>query len=314
MFLAKFVLLCLKINSFKKTDVLNFNRKLCEKIGENMKKQQDFYEKNKADNQKIPKVLNYIWVGGKPKPQNVLDCIESWKKFCPDYEIKEWNESNLDLNANDYVKQAYENKKFAFVSDYFRLYVLYNCGGIYLDTDVELTNNLDDFLHHSYFSGFENIVQIPTAVMGCEKHSGYVKELMDYYNDKKFIQKNGKFNIITNVQIITAMTKIKYNIQLNNTYQELDDGKIVYYPNEFFCPKDYVTGKINLTSNTHAIHHFNGSWLSTKARKLDKLVEGIRKVFGEKVFKKMAKFYLTRLAKKDIKKIKKTLKNNTKNK
>lgn len=252
---------------------------------------------------KIPKIIHYIWVGGKEKSELAKKCIESWRKYCPDYQIIEWNESNFDMNQNLYLKQAYQAKKFAFVSDYMRLKVLYDFGGIYMDTDVEVVKPLDEFLKHNAFSGFENQVWMPTAVMGAEKHSKWIERLLAVYDKLTFLNDNGSYNLTTNVTYMSIVTQKFYKVKLNNTYQELDDG-LVIYPNDWFCPKDYVSQKIMLTDNTHAIHHFNGSWLTNSARKLDKLVRGVRKFFGEKIFKKMMVCYLKKKCKQDMKKYK----------
>ena len=255
---------------------------------------------------KIPKIIHYVWVGGKPKPDSVLKCIESWKKFCPDYEIKEWNESTFDINSNMFVKEAIENRKFAFASDYIRLYALWTEGGIYMDTDVELVKPLDEFLVHRAFSGFENAVWIPTAVMGAEKEHPWIKLLLSYY-DGRHIAVNGKLDTTTNVQIISAQTRLFYDIKMNDTYQELEDD-LVFYPHDWFCPKNYVTEVIESTENTHAIHHFAGSWTTNKNKTADKFVKFIRKLFGAKLFEKMKLKFLRRESNKYYKKFKKLYK------
>lgn len=251
----------------------------------------------------IPKIIHYVWVGGKPKPESVLKCIESWKKFCPDWEIVEWNEQSFDINSSVWVKESLEKKKFAFASDYLRLYALYTQGGIYMDTDVEIVKPIDKFLVHRAFSGFENKVWIPTAIMGAEKKHPWIKLLLDYYKDRHFCV-NNKLDTTTNVQIIGALTKLFYNIELNDTYQELNDG-LVFYPHDYFCPKNYVTEIIESTENTHTIHHFAGSWLSKKNNFEDNLVKFIRNLLGNKLFEKVKISYLKKESKKNFKKIKK---------
>lgn len=255
---------------------------------------------------KIPKIIHYVWVGGNAKSENILKCIESWKKFCPDYKIKEWNESNFDINSVIFVKEAYECKKYAFVADYVRLYALYHEGGLYMDTDVEVIKSLDKFLVHSSFSGFENAVWIPTAIMGAEKGNEWMKLLLDYYKNRHFIV-NGKMDMTTNVDIITALTRMFYGVKLNNTYQELKNG-VCLYPNEYFCPKNYVTGKIELTENSHAIHHFAGSWLDSKTKKADKFVKKLRNFFKDKLFSKFEKMFFKMHANKFYRKLKKEYK------
>ncbi len=213
----------------------------------------------------IEKVIHYCWFGKNPLDERSKKCIESWKKYCPDYTIIEWNESNFDINSNIFVKEAYESKKWAFVTDYVRLYVLYNYGGIYMDTDVELLQNLDSFLNNVAFSGFENNALIPTGIMASEKHGEWINYLMSYYNNRHFINSDGTLNTSPNTGIITNMTISKYKIEMDNTYQEIKNV-LVLYPSEFFCPKNHLTGEIELTDNTVCIHHFNGSWITKKEK------------------------------------------------
>ncbi|MFI3266536.1 MAG: glycosyltransferase [Rikenellaceae bacterium] len=207
----------------------------------------------------IPKVVHYCWFGGNPLPKAAVDCIDSWKKFLPDYQIKEWNESNFDINSNRYVKEAYENRKFAFVTDYVRLYALYSEGGVYMDTDVEVCGSYDYFLHHKMFSGFETDNNVPTGMMAAEKGSLWAKELLDGYKERAFVFENGELDMTTNTTVITEYMLGK-GLKLNNKYQEIE-GLCVMYPSEYFCPKDHRTGKIHKTKKTVCIHHFAGSWL-----------------------------------------------------
>ena len=206
----------------------------------------------------------------------------------PDYEIIRWDESNFDFSINDYVREAYENKKWAFITDYVRLYVLYNYGGIYMDTDVEVLKPFDELLTHKAFSGFEDKINIPTGIIASEKHNKWIKYLLDYYKDRHFIV-DGKINYTTNVLIITEMTKKKYGLKQNNTYQDLKD--VVFYPNDYFCPKDHINGEIFLTDNTYCIHHFSGSWQSKGMKFREKVFRTIHKIFGRKVSDFMYKLY-----------------------
>ncbi|MEH7299501.1 glycosyltransferase family 32 protein, partial [Neobacillus drentensis] len=223
---------------------------------------------------------HYCWFGGNDLSKLAEKCIESWLKYCPEYVIKRWDESNFDINSNQYVKEAYESKKWAFVSDYVRLYALYEYGGIYMDTDVELLKGLDNLLEHNVFSGYENVNNIPTAIMGSKKSHTWIGYLLSYYNNKCFIKIDGSLDLTTNVTIITSMTKKRYNINLNNTYQVLDQG-IAIYPKEYFCPKNYHDGKIRVTRNTYCIHHFNASWHTEEERKKHK-----KRILFKKIFSK----------------------------
>jgi mannosyltransferase OCH1-like enzyme len=187
-----------------------------------------------------------------------LKCIDSWKKILPDYELKLWNEDNFSIHDNVYVKEAYEAKKYAFVADYFRLWVLNYFGGIYMDTDVEVLKPLDDFLSYPAFSGFQDNISIPTGIMASEKGGKWVKDQLEYYNDRHFILPDGSMDITTNVMIITeSMTKEGF--LLNNTQQNFY-GHIQIFPKHFFCAKSLISGKITVTSDTYTIHHFAGSW------------------------------------------------------
>jgi len=230
----------------------------------------------------IPKIIHYCWFGRNSEPQLMLDCIASWKKYLPEYELHLWNEDNFDIEMNTFVKEAYENKKWAFVTDYVRFYALYNYGGIYMDTDVEVVKNLDLFLEHQAFTGFENEFLIPTGIIGCEKKHPWVKEIMHYYEKRSFIDDKGNFSVQPNTAIITNITREKYSLDILKTYQELSHG-LVIYPKDFFCPKSYYDNTIKLTENTYTIHHFSGSWHTN----YDKIKLQIHRVFiaifGQKI-------------------------------
>lgn len=229
---------------------------------------------------KIPKIIHYCWFGKGEMPDKAKVCIASWKKFCPDYKIVEWNENNFDLNQNLYVKQAYDCRKFAFVTDYVRLYVLYQYGGVYMDTDVEVLKNIDNFLIHNAFSGFESNLFVPTGIMASSKGNLWIKDLLEEYDNLSFIKKNGEMDLTTNVIRITNISTEKYHLNKNGKYQDL--GEVTFYPSDYFCPKSWETGIINLTENSHTIHHFNGSWQTDKVKKENnKRIKFIQK-FGEK--------------------------------
>jgi hypothetical protein len=239
--------------------------------------QRKLSEQGKKELVMIPKTIHYCWFGGKPLPDPAQKCIASWKKYCPDFEIKEWNESNYDISSVVYTKEAYAAKKWAFVTDYVRLDVISKYGGIYMDTDVEVIKSLDGFLGHGAFSGFENGRDIPTGIMGGIPRHQWYKYLLDYYTGRHFIMPDGAYDMTTNVEAITDITKAKYRINLNNTYQELEDG-LVFYPAEYFCPK--ISGKLIVTNNTCTIHHFAGSWTPAPVRFYVKVRDSGIKLFG----------------------------------
>lgn len=211
----------------------------------------------------IPKIIHYCWFGQSKKPDLVIKCIESWKKYCQDYKTKEWNESNFDINFYRYVKEAYQSKKWSFVTDFVRLYALVTEGGIYMDTDVEVVKPFDDFLTEQAFSGFERADAIPTGIMACEKGFGLFQELLSDYDNRTFIKEDGNFDMTTNCIAITEHCK-KCGLKLNNEKQTIKGFTL--YPKDVFCPKNNITGKIELTDNTRTIHHFTGSWQSPKEK------------------------------------------------
>ncbi|WP_251623268.1 glycosyltransferase family 32 protein [Odoribacter lunatus] len=212
----------------------------------------------------IPKIIHYCWFGGNPLPELAQKCISSWKKYLPDYEIREWNERNFNIESNTYVKEAYEARKFAFVTDYVRLFALHSEGGIYMDTDVEVLKSLDRFLIHTAFSGFEDDKMIPTGIMASEKGGRWVKDNLVYYSDRHFLKSDGTFDLTTNVITLTE-NMLRQGLLQNNTYQDFP-GLITFYPKDFFCPKSHKNGKLYLTENTYTIHHFAGSWITPYQR------------------------------------------------
>lgn len=166
----------------------------------------------------IPKKIHYCWFGRGEKPALVKKCMASWKKYLPEYELKEWNEDNFDLDLFPFTREAYESRKYAFVTDVVRLYALYNEGGVYMDTDVEVLKPLDSFLHHIAFSGFEDDTQVPTGIMASEKNSIWAKENLDYYHERHFILPDGTWDTTSNVAIITNYMVSKGLLKVNGYY------------------------------------------------------------------------------------------------
>ncbi len=212
----------------------------------------------------IPKVIHYCWFGGNPLPPLALKCVSSWRRFLPDYEIIEWNETNFPIDDFIFAKEALENRKFAFISDVCRLYALKKMGGVYMDTDVEALKSYNDLLEQTAFSGFENDDYVPTGIMASEKNGKWVTELLEYYHDRPFKNADGSLETTSNTVIITDIMKAK-GFEMTNTFQEIKDY-VAFYPNDYFCPKSYKTGNIDLTTNTYCIHHFAKSWISPKKR------------------------------------------------
>ena len=206
----------------------------------------------------IPKIIHYVWFGGKELPQAAQKCIASWKKYLPDYEIKEWNEQNFDVTVNRFCYEAYKAKKYAFVSDFIRIYVLYNYGGIYMDVDVEVVKPFDEkFLGCESFSGYETSKTIPTGIMGSCKGQKFFGKILEYYEKESFINGDGTLNMTTNVKIITDIAKV--NGFIPNGEQQTILGFTIY-PQTYFCPLSHDTDETFFSSNTYTIHHFSGTW------------------------------------------------------
>lgn len=226
----------------------------------------------------IPKIIHYCWFGKKELPKLARKCIASWKKYMPDFEIKEWNESNFDVNIIAYTRQAYVNKKYAFVSDYARFYILNEYGGIYLDTDVELIKPLYDLITDRIVMGFESLGKVaPGLILISPSNQPFLQEMLSLYEKLNFITSDNKLNLKTIVEYTTEEL-VKKGLKKENTYQEL--GNIAIYPIDYFCPIDMQTNKLVITKNTYSIHHFAASWISSWG----KFKRIIRKIIGSRVY------------------------------
>ena len=234
---------------------------------------------------KIPKVIHYCWFGKNPIPEEYQNYINSWKRIMPDYKIIGWNESNYDINKCAFIKEAYENKKWAFVSDYARLDIIYNNGGIYLDTDVEVVKSFDDLLSYEGFMGFEESGFVATGLgFGAIKHHPIIKENLDYYNNLKFIKDDGTFNTITCPKVTTEVL-IKNGLIQNKEKQNIKGIEI--FPVDYFCPLNYYNGKLNITKNTYSIHRYSMSWLDKRLQKWHKVEQKLEPTFGVKGSKRI---------------------------
>lgn len=236
----------------------------------------------------IPKKIHYCWFGGNDLPESVKKCIDSWHKMCPDYEIVCWNEENYDINKNIYVRQAYKSKKWAFVSDYARLDILYNKGGIYLDTDVELIKSLTPLLKNKVYMGIEKVeiknegvYWISTGLgFGAERGSKVILDLMKLYEDRLFINEKNNLDLTPTPIIITNYLKTK-GFKDKNIVQKIDE--LMIYPTEYFAAKDYLTNKLAVTDNTYSIHHYDNSWGSNSQPFFNKIKSKVRNLlYGRK--------------------------------
>lgn len=214
---------------------------------------------------KIPKIIHYCWLSKEEYPELIQKCINSWKEKLPDYEIKLWSTENFDVNICRYTREAFEVKKYAFVSDYVRLYALYNEGGIYLDSDIEVIRKFDNLLNNNAFTCFENNHTVAAWIFGSEKGNPLFKEFLEYYNERPFILSDGKYDTTPNTIPITDIC-MKHGLVLNSKEQKLD--YITIYPQDFFCPYDRATESLTITENTYSIHYFNGGWISDSKKKI----------------------------------------------
>lgn len=230
------------------------------------------------DRIKIPKIIHYCWFGGNEKPDIVKKCMESWQVYLREYEIIEWNEENFDFKNNPYVQEAYEAGKYAFVSDYVRVHTLFNYGGIYLDTDVEVFKSFDNLLHHESFWGFEQENYIATSTIGSKQGNTLIKEFLDSYQNKHFKQDDGSLDDSTNVAIVTEILE-KRGLIKNGEYQEIIDIG-VFYPQTYFSPYDYINCRRFITENTYSLHHFHKSWLPARARMKSQIKVYAAKIIG----------------------------------
>lgn len=224
----------------------------------------------------IPKKIHYCWFGRNPLPESAKKCIDSWRNYLPDYEIKEWNEDNFDVNIIPYTEEAYRLKKYAFVSDYARFWILYKYGGLYFDTDVEVIKNMDDIIARGPFMGIEagatpaQLGVAPGLGLGVNPGLGLYKEMLNIYKKKHFTTWTG----IMEDTVVTIMTRLlskKDKVNLGKGICQC--GGIYLYAPEYFCPKNYYTGEMNITDRTVCIHHYSASWVPPKRTILQKIVK-----------------------------------------
>ena len=240
----------------------------------------------------IPKIIHYCWFGGKPLDQLGQKCLNSWKKYFPDYEIKEWNETNFDVNCCQYIKEAYAAKKWAFVSDYARFKILYEQGGVYFDTDVEVIKPFDDILIKGNYMGCEKqgtdinpglgMAVAPGLGMAVAPGLGIIKEIIEDYEQSSFLKADGTYDLTTIVERTTKILK-RHGLESTDTIQFVADINI--YPTEYFCPINMETGKLEITENTYSIHRFAGSWEKKSNKFRGSVYRFVNRIFGKKAAK-----------------------------
>ena len=253
----------------------------------------------------IPKKIHYCWLSGDPFPELIEKCIASWKVYLPDYEFILWDTNRFPIDDNTWVKQAFETKKYAFAADYIRLYAIYNEGGIYLDTDIEIVKSFDPLLRLPYFIGSEGEQIIEAGVFGAKKGATWLSDCLEHYKDRSFIKEDGSFDTLTLPRIMMQQIQKNHSISemKNPVVAELsyhaEDTELQMFPEDFFCAKNHGTGVIEKTKNTFSIHHFAMSWLPKKRTFLPNLkrklmsffgvgfINGIIRIFGLRKLKKV---------------------------
>lgn len=241
----------------------------------------------------IPKMIHYCWFGRNSMPPEAEKCIASWKKYLPDYRLIEWNEDNFDVGCCEYVAEAYQEKKWAFVSDYARFYVLYKYGGVYFDTDVQVIKNIDDILLEGSFLGMEKnhsgrFEVAPGLGMAAVPGLELYEEMLNLYRKSHFRNLDGSINKIVIGSYTTRVLK-QHGLVLEDRYQSV--AGINIYPSEYFCPMDYNTGEVKLTENTRSIHHYTGSWHTAEEQKIQRFKQKMTLRFGGNVARFLERCY-----------------------
>lgn len=240
-------------------------------------------------NESIPKVIHYCWFGGNPLPKLAEKCIASWRSYFPDYEIKEWNESNFDVNMIRYTSEAYKNGKYAFVSDFARFWILYQYGGLYFDTDVEVIRSMDDIVESGPFMGCEKDANEtgrypdvnPGVGLGMSRGHPIIKELLEAYKKLSFTEENITGNYKTVVDY-TSELLAKHGLTDADGIQVVESIRI--YPKEYFNPLEHIN-QLHITDNTRSIHYFAGTWVSRK----DKLKKRFVMLLGPQIYRVLLK-------------------------
>lgn len=240
--------------------------------------------------QNIPKIIHYCWFGKNPLPELAEKCIASWKKYCPDYQIIRWDESNFDVDSFAYTREAYDARKWAFVSDVARLCALREYGGIYLDTDMELLKPLDDLLVHSGFAGFESAHAVAVGIVGCRKENPMVKSLIDLYEEQHFVREDSSYDLTTIVERFTTVC-IETGLTIDGSKQVING--FVFYPAEYFYPFQSGKEKLSLTNSSRSIHYYEGSWLSDEEKEYIKLRKKMMRFMPFTCARYIAKFITT---------------------
>lgn len=242
----------------------------------------------------IPKIIHYCWLSGDPYPPLVAKCIDTWKNKLVGYDFILWDRNKIDINSNIWLKETYDNKKYAFSADYIRCFALYHYGGIYLDSDVEVLKSFDSLLGLKSFIGYDSTNAVEAAIVGAERHSEWIMKALNYYDDRHFVDGKGSFDMRPIPRMLHS--------QLHNTFNFIDSPdkiinleEVVIFPSDYFSPKNYQTKTLCVTNNTYTIHHFDGKWVTHN--KISVLKKGIHsyiyRLFGDRIHAKIVKYIRT---------------------
>ena len=231
----------------------------------------------------IPKIIHYCWLSNDPFPEEIQNCMASWKEKLQDYELVLWNFDRFDINSSLWVKEAFSAKKYAFAADYIRLYAVYNYGGIYLDSDIEIKKPFDDLLNAEYMFAYESNESkaVEMACFGAVKGSPFIGKILEYYKDRNFVKADGTYDII-------PITRIARDILA----EFILSNNLVIFPDDYFTVKCHKTGLITPSQNTYAVHHFAMSWYSDLRKKFVKRRRKIIALFGDNIFSKVIELLL----------------------
>ena len=252
----------------------------------------------------IPQIIHFIWFGRAEFPPIIKKCLDSWKRFCPDYEFMFWNEDNFDININDFVKEAYENKKWAFVSDYARLYVLYTYGGVYADSDCEIVKSFDTLLENEHvITGYSTDRWIPTAFLAAEKENVWIKKMLDYYENRHFVLKDGRLDLKPNNAVISEISEKELGFRPGKDFF-IEYGNVRIYQRSYFHPYKkqaiefneenlaYAADYFDIDENTYCIHYSVGVWdKENEGRVLRYIKHTFRRIMPKRIVAIAENFY-----------------------
>jgi hypothetical protein len=246
----------------------------------------------------IPKIIHLCWLSGDPYPPKIAKCLKSWEKYLSDYEIILWDTKRFDLNSSIWVKQAFENKKYAFAADYIRFYALYHMGGIYLDSDVEVLRDFDNLLDLPYFIGAEKAQTPEAAIIGAEKGCDWIKQCLDYYQNRAFLKADGSLDIRKLPEIMVEQIRTIKPVRVLSLEESLNIRKmdmqkeVLEFNDVFFSPKVFDSREVEITPYTYAIHHYQNSWFSPKAKAYYRTRAFLVKVLGLPFVRKAEKLLM----------------------